>query len=260
MVNVSARGAAAQGAPHTRHMAHTAARKLSPVIWASQGGAMNTTRKTMLQEVARQLSAVAQAMERAKEQCERKERDVKTDSPIESDAPAGEEHVPVKEKKEMARERESERDLLYRNESHLKDEQMIATCFQEHIHSSSTSFVGLTMNALLSWLLQHPDGGDFPAEQASAAARAVFPRRKRRTSTPWRASPSSVGSGAGKDDGNAAGVRVGGAAATIPGAAAKAGYKTRTRHNLELRRIIWALNVSLPSQEDRRRTRGAADV
>ncbi|CAN0003992.1 unnamed protein product [Ectocarpus sp. 12 AP-2014] len=41
---------------------------------------------------------------------------------------------------------------------------MIVMCFQEHIHSSSTSFVGLTMNALLSWLLQHPDGGDYPAE------------------------------------------------------------------------------------------------
>lgn len=51
--------------------------------------------------------------------------------------------------------------------------QLITMGFQEeHVHRG-TSCVGFDLNALLSWLVDHPDGGSTPAEQASAAARSV---------------------------------------------------------------------------------------
>lgn len=41
---------------------------------------------------------------------------------------------------------------------------------EEHVHRG-TACVGFDLNALLSWLVDHPDGGSTPAEQASASAR-----------------------------------------------------------------------------------------
>lgn len=50
-------------------------------------------------------------------------------------------------------------------------QQLITMGFQEeHVHRG-TACVGFDLNALLSWLVDHPDGGTTPAEQASAAAR-----------------------------------------------------------------------------------------
>lgn len=51
---------------------------------------------------------------------------------------------------------------------------------EEHIHRG-TSCVGFDLNALLSWLFEHPDGGSTPAEQASAAARCAFLARSARS-------------------------------------------------------------------------------
>ncbi|CAN0520394.1 unnamed protein product, partial [Ectocarpus sp. 8 AP-2014] len=56
---------------------------------------------------------------------------------------------------------------------HFSSPQLIAMGFQEeHVHRG-TSCVGFDLNALLSWLFEHPDGGVTPAEQASAAARSA---------------------------------------------------------------------------------------
>lgn len=54
--------------------------------------------------------------------------------------------------------------------------------FQEkHVHRG-TSCVGFDLNALLSWLVDHPDGGTTPAEQhASAGARWALAMTKRKS-------------------------------------------------------------------------------
>lgn len=63
--------------------------------------------------------------------------------------------------------------VFYRN-CRLTPAQLITMGFkEEHVHRG-TSCVGFDLNALLSWLCEHPDGGgSTPAEQASAFAGSV---------------------------------------------------------------------------------------
>ncbi|CAM9580793.1 unnamed protein product [Ectocarpus fasciculatus] len=80
----------------------------------------------------------------------------------------------------------------------LAQARLIAMGFQEeHVHRG-TSCVGFDLNALLSWLFEHPDGGATPAEQASAAASkasAANARRKGPASKATKATKVDAGKG-----------------------------------------------------------------
>ncbi|CBN74776.1 Heat shock protein 40 like protein/ DnaJ domain containing protein [Ectocarpus siliculosus] len=75
--------------------------------------------------------------------------------------------------------------------------QLIAMGFQEeHVHRG-TSCVGFDLNALLSWLFEHPDGGVTPAEQASAAASKASAANARRKGPASKAKATKVDAGKG---------------------------------------------------------------
>ncbi|CAN0544995.1 unnamed protein product, partial [Ectocarpus sp. 12 AP-2014] len=75
--------------------------------------------------------------------------------------------------------------------------QLIAMGFQEeHVHRG-TSCVGFDLNALLSWLFEHPDGGVTPAEQASAAASKTSAANARRKGPASKAKATKVDAGKG---------------------------------------------------------------
>ncbi|CAM9178065.1 unnamed protein product, partial [Scytosiphon promiscuus] len=122
--------------------------------------------------------------------------------------------------------------------------QLITMGFQEeHVHRG-TSCVGFDLNALLSWLVDHPDGGSTPAEQASAAASSKAATNARRKG-PASKAKAKIDAGKGNSGVISSAIRNHGhGGGALAGIAVSGGEKKR--HNLELRRINRAWNASLP--------------